>query len=92
MIVDGVSVGSILDGGGALGLCVLITFMIITGRLVPKRHHDEVRQEAVLLREQNTELIRQNSILISQVGPTVVRTLNALHDVLPGTLDEDETP
>lgn len=70
---------SILDVG-ATGLLVITVWMILTGRLTPKRTVDDLREEIKYWRAAHREIQEQNAEL-ARTGRVTQQVLRAVEDV-----------
>jgi hypothetical protein len=85
---------SALAPSALAGLAVLL---VLTGRLIPKRTHDEVthdrdewRAESRVKDQQILELTEQNKAMLNAFGPTLTDFLAGLRRAGVGTRDDGE--
>lgn len=70
--------------GGAAGLLALVVLLVLTGRLIPRRTYDDLRQERDMWRtafqasEEARHVEREQAVTAVEVGQTAVRVLQAL--------------
>ncbi|WP_282204558.1 DUF7620 family protein [Kitasatospora fiedleri] len=70
--------------GGAAGLLALVVLLILTGRLIPRRTYDDVREERDMWRAafRESEAARavehEHAVTAVEVGQTAVQVLRAL--------------
>lgn len=78
-MIEGVPWLGEISGPAAL---VLVALLVITEKLIWHKRYDEKKSEALALREQNKELIKQNGILLQSAIPATNAVMNALHQAL----------
>ncbi|MEU0354991.1 hypothetical protein [Streptomyces cyaneofuscatus] len=82
--------------GGAVALLAIVVLMVLTGRLVPRRTYDDLKEERDGWRTAHTESEKARMEAISQTGELIELSRTGVHllDSLPRgevTADGDQT-
>lgn len=70
--------------GGAAGLLALVVLLVLTGRLIPRRTYDDLREERDMWRqafhesESTRHVERDQALTAVEVGQTAVKVLQSL--------------
>lgn len=65
IVIDGFPVAAFSNGVGVVTICVIVGYMVITGRLVPRRFYEDAVKRGDNLEQANKELSAQNTELIT---------------------------
>ena len=72
----------LLNGVGVVAVVLFVGWLIWTGRLIPRRNHDEIiaglREQNATLRETNRHLAEQNGVLLDAGIPALTDFMNGL--------------
>jgi hypothetical protein len=70
--------------GGAAGLLALVVLLVLTGRLIPRRTYEDLREERDMWRtafqasEDARHVEREQAVTAVEVGQTAVKVLQSL--------------
>lgn len=83
-MLDGVPIGSLTDGIGTVGVILLVGFLVVTGRLVPRRTYEDQVHEANEWRAESRikdqQIAEKDTQLrhMGEVGRTVEQIMGAI--------------